>query len=526
MAATNTDHLETQVSLTGVEQVQRGQKLIAAGFAGLRGEVGSVANSYKALNVASGELMVAGGMMVAAGGGILSWLNKCATEAGRTDGTQRRLRVAFTASGQGGAEAAKGIREYAEALQDKTGVEEDSIINAAAMLASFRMGPEKIKEYLPRLLDMQEGLKKVNGETMSLEQIAIMLGKGDVGMITSLRRVGVMVDENKYKTQGYKAIIEELDKEFGGQATEAVKGYSGQMKLLSVDIDEAGESAGKSLLPSLKLGAQGLRVVANSVRWLSDHTGGAVGIMGALVGGLLLVGGTIVVVRPAVLALRDSWEWVRNAALEAAAAQKLAASAGSAAAGSAAANNAATAASGAAGWIGKAGGWLKGAWPKLAKGGLIALGASAVGGIASDWGAGGLDNAKAGKKLSTSDRLRTGVGVIGGDAITGAGLGAAVGSVVPVIGTAIGAAIGGVIGAGVGLFSAKKATDEAIAEGKKKLQTPASATERGNAYLAEIVKLLDKQNRAIIGGGKLAMGSLSRGDIDRAIMGTLARQVI
>ncbi len=132
MAATSAkETLETQVSLTGVEQVQRGHRTLGAGYKALSGSIGAVEDSYKKLSIASDR--------AAAAGGIIAVLRQSAKAAGEAEAAQRRLTRGIINSGAGGAKTAGDIEKYTESLSDKTAAEQASIVGAASMPAQFTM---------------------------------------------------------------------------------------------------------------------------------------------------------------------------------------------------------------------------------------------------------------------------------------------------------------------------------------------------------------------------------------------------
>jgi hypothetical protein len=557
------ENFNTYVSLTGVETFQRGSRIISGCFKGMTGEADAAQTAFKRVGISGGEMMMAGMMVSGAGAGLLAYMHKATEAAATQTGAERRLRTALTASGKGGAIAAQNVDRYAKSLEDTTAVGDEQLINAAAVLASFHMGSKGIKEYLPRMLDMQEGLKKLGGEEMSLEQIAIMLGKGHMGMITALRRVGVMVDVNRYKQIGYKAILEELDKEYKGQSTEAAKGYGGTIKQLDVEINSLNESMGVGMLPILTSTNKVLKPLVKSFTTLNEHTHGVAGeiLLGA--GALMTFGGGILLLMPGLKALRDMWIEIAAAAGSAAAAEKAAVIAGasSEAATAAKAAGAGAAAAKGANWLSRSGAWIKG-------------GATAGGAAAVRYGKAGLDLGKG--AIETMGTAMEGGGAVGVLSSLGLLLTAITGAHVLdwTLGTVTGQG-GKRLGNGGWLpnFSPVRALSEAWGIGSDKDRASASKKAAGaaakraedyvqtndhslkylpgekppppsagtrlpgttagispksrtNELLEQLVQLGKDQKSILIGGGKRMQGRYNQGDLMRALYGAMGTGVI
>jgi hypothetical protein len=499
------DNLITRVSIKGVQNVQRSQKLLSAGYRGIAGDVKGASAAFKSLSIDLNATAMAGGMIAGVGAGMLAYLRNSTMGAMKAERVQTQFNTALLASGKITKQQAAELNEYAasiSAMNGKSIFSAGEIKNAATMLASFKMSKEEIQAYLPRIMDMAVGLRAAGKEEMSLKDISIMLGKGHAGMITSLRRVGVMVDQNAYKTKGYKAILEELDKEFGGQSAAAADTAEGSIAALDAAQAALNKTMGEGFLPIIKGVNTFLRPVVNGMTELNKSTHGATGIILALTAGIATVGGGILLVLPGIKALRDMWAQVAGAATAATVAQKAASTAGAGAATSAAAGTAANAAGaaagGAIGWLGKGAGLLGKVAPILGwlTGGLV------VGDLV---------------KGAIKGRL----GGILGDTGKGAGLGAAAGSIIPGVGALIGGVAGAIGGAVTGMVSdtmdRRKAASAKLANPKVNSDPALSKT---NDLLAKLLEAT-KGKRTIIGGGSRTAAAINNGDVQRALVATL-----
>ncbi len=546
MAATQKENFETHVSLSGIEQYRRGQKMLGAGWKAVRGDLDGAASGFKKLNLTTGQWLAVSAAAGGAGYKLMMGLGAATNAAMQAESVQVKLRSALASNLGMSKEAADAMADYGSSLSAAAGVSpfgDEEINNAMAMLSTFRLTADQLKAFTPALLDITQGYSKATGETADLQQTAIMLGKAVNGNIGALRRYGIFVDEAAFKEKGWVAVLEEVRREFGGQSTAAMTTAAGAVKGYNDSIGELQESIGNGLLPVVRTLANGGRAIANALTTMNDATHGAVGIVGAL-GATVAVGGALALVAMrSWRMLRDEMTGVAGAADRAAASLKTAgaaattsgASAATGAATGAAAGNAATAgASATAGAAGNAAAVGAGAamGKAGARGALKGIGVAAIAGLIG----GALSNAG----RITKEDVEKGQGRMAARAAAGMGgaalqygsMGAMLGSFVPGLGTAAGAAVGGAIGLGVGAygaFSQRDQAEKAAADAAKAAAVtgvPKGGSSKSEAYLKAIVEELKDTKRAIIGGGDRTANAVNQGDLQRAVYGTLARAVV
>jgi len=504
------DNFITRLSLVGVDEMKRGQQAVGAGWAALSGQVGAADAAYKKLGVTQTQVMLVGGIAAAAGGAMLSWLRSCgviAADAGRVQaqfGAALRQNIGVTGR------AAETLSEYAESLSAAEGrsmFSDEQIKSAMGMLSTFRIGSADLRRFTPALLDLAEGYRKASGETVDLQRMALMLGKATQGNTTALQRYGIKLDETRVKQVGLNAaILETIQKRFGGQSAAVMETAAGKLAQYEDAVEELKESLGTGLLPAMASLASKASGAANWLNKANKAMGGAVGIALGLAAGLMLVGGSVTLMLPALNLLAAAWRAVGAAASGAAVEQ------GAAAAATATAGATATAA---AGRIGMSGfGRFAAPFAAVLAGGYLrnnyAPGAAAAG--AKSATPGGRRNL---------NQLGAFAASVGGNALEFGALGAAAGSVIPGIGTGIGLAVGGIAGAikgaieGNALVKSSETADFA-ARGKAGSKNP---------QLEEIASILRDTHRALVGGGSRANAAVNAGDVERAILGRLGAVV-
>lgn len=528
---TYTDNLITRVAMEGVARMRSNQKEIGAGFKALSGDIKGASGMLGKLDDHQGAVVGIGAGLAAAGAGMAAYMRIAVDAAAQSAEVEARLQTALEASGKARGGAARSILEYSQALQSQTTFDDEAIANSAAMLASFKMNEQEIKAYLPRVLDIAAGMKKLGKEEMSLEQVAIMLGKGHMGMATGLRKVGIDIDMTAYKQDRLKAITTEVDAEFKGQAKTAAQVGGGPMKQFANSVDDLNESMGQGLLPLLQKFNSVATPVARAMTAANEATGGWAGGAVALAAGIGLAGGACLLAAPGVLALVNLYRQLAVNATAAAAAQTVAGNAavtaGAKSAAGAAIGSAGAAAGG--GILGKVGGALSLGgrlnWKGIGKGLGVGTVLSLAGGIAGAQGAAGkTELEESGGKKGVGKYI---AGSIGGGALSGAAYGAMIGSVIPGLGTAVGAIAGGAIGAAATAFGKRKEIKELgeLRRGAADKNAGPGASDspavRSAAGIEQLVDLMAKQNRIISGGGDRAKAYLPEADIRRFMYKTL-----
>ena len=198
------------------------------------------------------------------------------------------------------ADGAQALLDQAGALQTLTGYQDDQIVNAQAMLATFQLTDEQIKAITPRLIDMAAATEKSTGQQADLQSIAIALGKGFTGLAGSLSRYGVVLSEETKKSGDFNAILSDLDKNFKGAGETVGKTFTGQMRIMKAAVGDALEPIGEKLVPMLNSLMGKITQVATSVfDWMQKHEK----LMKVLVPALAIFGGIATVLGPLLIIL-------------------------------------------------------------------------------------------------------------------------------------------------------------------------------------------------------------------------------
>jgi hypothetical protein len=127
-----------------------------------------------------------------------------------------------------------------------TGVADDQLRPALQRLATATGSVTKSQDLLTLALDISAATGK------DVESVSNALAKAYEGNTSSLSRLGVGLSTAEIKTLGLQGTVEQLAETFGGSATVQANTFEGQIQRLKVGFDEAKESVGAALLPTLQ----------------------------------------------------------------------------------------------------------------------------------------------------------------------------------------------------------------------------------------------------------------------------------
>lgn len=223
----------------------------------------------------------------------LAW-SKAMTPAGLT-----AIGGALTAVGYAAFDMAKAAAEdsrqqaiLAKTLQNVTNASDSTIASTEKLITSMQMATgvsdTQLREGLGNLVRATQDLtraqdllalsldiSKATGKDLS--SVTIALGKAANGSISSLKRLGIPLDENAVKAKDFNRIVEQLGATFGGAAAANAETLAGKMDILNQRWGEAKEKLGAQLTPALT----DLVVLLSDLVGLLDKVGGAFNWAGA-----------------------------------------------------------------------------------------------------------------------------------------------------------------------------------------------------------------------------------------------------
>jgi hypothetical protein len=127
-----------------------------------------------------------------------------------------------------------------------TGIADDELRPAYQRLATATGSLSTANKALTLALDISAATGK------SVESVSNALAKAYEGNTASLARLGVGLSAAEIKSMGLDATMKQLSQTFGGAATTQANTLEGQIARLQVAFDEAKETVGAALLPTLQ----------------------------------------------------------------------------------------------------------------------------------------------------------------------------------------------------------------------------------------------------------------------------------
>lgn len=176
-------------------------------------------------------------------------------------------------------DAAKQLMNQASALQELTGIGDETIISAQAMLGTFQLNGKEIETLTPRILDMAASMQQATGQTQDLQQLSIAMGKALTGGSGALTRYGVALTESQRAAydaaegmEKVNMLAEILDANFKGAAESLGNTSAGAWQKLSATMGDVKENLGFVLINILKPLMPTIKTIAERIKELTDRS--------------------------------------------------------------------------------------------------------------------------------------------------------------------------------------------------------------------------------------------------------------
>lgn len=162
------------------------------------------------------------------------------------------------------AEDQKSQTVLATALRNTTGATDKQIASVENLISSMQMaagisdtelrtGFQNLVRATKDVTEAQDLLTLATdvsvGSGRSLESVTLALAKAYQGNLSSLKRLGIPLDENIVKTKNFDAATQLLSDTFGGSAANAADTYAGKLAITTQKLQEAAEAIGKVFIP-------------------------------------------------------------------------------------------------------------------------------------------------------------------------------------------------------------------------------------------------------------------------------------
>jgi hypothetical protein len=198
----------------------------------------SLGRSQKTIDKWSRGLTTAGAGMVAFGGAALLGLGKAAMMSEEANLSVVKLENTLANMPRLAGENSKSFIDLAQSIQGKTAADADAIVEGMALLGTFRLTGAEIRKITPLVVDYSRKFG------IDMPDAAKQVGKALDGQIGALKRAGVSIDENLFKTDRYAAVTKALRDQVGGFAEEEGKTFAGSLERLKNELGDVAEGVG------------------------------------------------------------------------------------------------------------------------------------------------------------------------------------------------------------------------------------------------------------------------------------------
>jgi hypothetical protein len=193
---------------------------------------------------------IAAAAFAAAAAAAAAYAGKLAIEGVKAaiedEAAQKRLAAALKNVTDVTDDQIKAIEEQILKTSLATGVADDKLRPALQRLSVATKDVTKSQDLLKLALDISAATGK------DVESVSNALAKAYEGNNGALTRLGVGLSSAQVKTLGFEGTVKQLSDTFGGAAATQANTFQGQIERLKVAFDEAKESVGAALLPTLQ----------------------------------------------------------------------------------------------------------------------------------------------------------------------------------------------------------------------------------------------------------------------------------
>ena len=173
------------------------------------------------------------------GRALVQGLGKAIEEAAKAEAVDVRLAQAIRNSGQSVDEVLPKLKAQASALQDVTGVGDETIKSGQALLVGLgRLRGEGLERATKATLDFSVATG------MDLDAAFKLVAKAAAGQTSALSRYGIKVDESIPKQERFNAVLGKMEEVAGGQAQARLRTYEGRVAEFHERIGDLREELG------------------------------------------------------------------------------------------------------------------------------------------------------------------------------------------------------------------------------------------------------------------------------------------
>lgn len=178
-------------------------------------------------------------------GAIVNFGKAMVDAALQDEAAQRKLAVSLKNTTDATDAQVAATEDFITKTMMSTGVLDDNLRPALATLVRATEDTAQAQDLLGISIDASIGLGK------DLETVSIAVAKAQNGNVSALGRLGIATKDAEGNTLSFDEVMKNMAATFGGQAAAAMDTAEGKMRLATIAFDEAKETIGAALLPTL-----------------------------------------------------------------------------------------------------------------------------------------------------------------------------------------------------------------------------------------------------------------------------------
>jgi hypothetical protein len=195
---------------------------------------------------------------------IANFFRESLNAYGENEQAVRKLTAALASQGITSSQTVRHLTDMATALQNTTGVSDEAIISAQALLTTYRMTGATLDKTVRSALDLSAAMG------IDLETAVKLLGKAFAGETGGLSRYGILINQHLPATQKFAAVMQQINSRFGGQAAAQADTYNGKLAIMKENFNDLMEAIGKLLVgPAGKFLTSLTTMIQKTSEWIT-----------------------------------------------------------------------------------------------------------------------------------------------------------------------------------------------------------------------------------------------------------------
>lgn len=182
-------------------------------------------------------------MVSAAGTAFIGFVRNSITSASEAEAAQVKLTAALRQHGTATPEVVAQYNAMAAQMQRTTVYSDDLTTQMQALLVQVGgLMPSQMQSALDASANLSAGLG------IDLQQATMLVAKAAAGHTEALGRYGITVSEAALESEGFTAVLDAVNRQFGGQAAAQVESYAGKVQVLANSWDDLQEAVGRAII--------------------------------------------------------------------------------------------------------------------------------------------------------------------------------------------------------------------------------------------------------------------------------------